>query len=447
MFCSITDDIIQRTFQKRIAGHIWWVNALVLAGGILAGVIVVIGAFRQQYRHHPITRFLFLGATTLFLPIISSVISTVGVQPDYLIPLTSDSSSGSDLSALGAICRPTHSAALIVWAFIVQIVMINTSTVVSVEDREGQSKGPPFELLVQGLWTLYLGVSLIKQYPHQFSVKDLLFDSVLPFGLLFAKLTLKYYAFEKARKSFALGRNPGLVFVYMLQLRARVANQNCERRISEEASPPQLLLMREDEQQVEQHPCGYAFKDGLGTKYKLVHSGSHETIAFFRSLFLKPSYSSGTSDNKIAATHLSRYCAYLMTWSPDLLPDSSSWSKSLYEEVKKDAERALAEVPADGSLTPEDEYQQVVQVLSVNAKHEVLKNGVKLGEQLVLEMIKAEEAVWKLLADFWSEMILYIAPSDNLKEHSEAIARGGELITLLWALLFHAGIVNRPGED
>jgi hypothetical protein len=40
-----------------------------------------------------------------------------------------------------------------------------------------------------------------------------------------------------------------------------------------------------------------------------------------------------------------------------------------------------------------------------------------------------------------------VAPSENLKGHSEAIARGGELVTLLWALLFHAGIVSRPGED
>jgi hypothetical protein len=44
-------------------------------------------------------------------------------------------------------------------------------------------------------------------------------------------------------------------------------------------------------------------------------------------------------------------------------------------------------------------------------------------------------------------MILCVAPSDNLKGHKEAIARGGELITLLWVLLFLAGIVSRPGED
>jgi hypothetical protein len=135
--------------------------------------------------------------------------------------------------------------------------------------------------------------------------------------------------------------------------------------------------------------------------------------------------------------------------SPELLPDNSAWSKSLYEAVKKDTERALADhTVAGSSSTPEDECQRVVELLSRNSMQEVVKNGVKLGKELLaMEAIHGEEMAWKLLAEFWSEMILYVAPSDNLKGHSEAIARGGELITLLWALLFHAGIVSRPGDD
>ncbi|CAN6234691.1 unnamed protein product [Urochloa humidicola] len=767
--CS-DDDIIKATFHKSIRGQIWRVNTLVLAGGALAGVIVGIGACGLRYRHRPITRFIFLGATTLFLPIMSSVVSTIGVHPDHLIPLQSDSS-GKELSALAVTCRPTHSAALVVWAFLVQIVMINTSTIVSVDDREGESKGPPFELLVQGEWTLYLGGTLIKQFPNQFLLKDLLFDSVFPFALLCAKLALKYYAFKKARRSFALRRNPGLVFVYMQLVGAQEANQNCEPRVGWEESPPPLLLMGEDELKVEKHPCGYMFKDDLGTRlvdntglvtidmvwrmdstlpistpqlkdiclsyalfkllrcqfarYKLINSGSLGTVTFFQSLLFKvgehdrvfaviadelsfahdyyyssfsTSYSkfwvpilsvflslwsigywtvfmasiisiivvgtdiwgikyghhqllckiwcikqsfvngpldtymgtslldmvplllvlvlaviaevrdvasyvcsnwtkvaviclstrdlhrvsprhshfvhkwvclllrctcklmkhwdekmsqcsvlvlprrtrplvpfrpllrlpdsklkvkvpavvkvsiinalrslndgrlrhgaeslrrsqvgqrflwacegegtsdtiliwhiatcilevkcqygsdkqqgspNSNSDHKIAATHLSQYCAYLMNWCPDLLPDNSAWSKSLYEAVKKDAECALTNIPAARSLTPEDEYLQVVQLLSANSKHKVLKKGVRLGKQLVGEIINGEETVWKLLSHFWSEMILYVASSDNLKEHSEAIARGGELVTLIWALLFHAGIVNSAGE-
>jgi len=151
------------------------------------------------------------------------------------------------------------------------------------------------------------------------------------------------------------------------------------------------------------------------------------------------------NQHKIAATHLSRYCAYLVTWCPELLPDEDEWSKSLYNAVKEDATRVLAVRAASRPLTPEVEYQDLVQLLSEDSKHEVLKNGVRLGKQLV-ELVEGEEAAWAMLAGFWAEMILYVAPSKNLRGHSMAIARGGELITLLWVLLFHVGIVSRPGE-
>jgi len=147
---------------------------------------------------------------------------------------------------------------------------------------------------------------------------------------------------------------------------------------------------------------------------------------------------------KIAATHLSRYCTYLMAWSPDLLPDHEEWSTSLYEVVKNDAKCALSGCSCT-AVGPEAEYEQVIQLLSVNSRHEVLRKGVVLGKQLV-ELMEGQEIAWMVLAEFWSEMILYIAPSDNVRGHLEAIARGGELITLLWALLSHVGIVSRPGD-
>ena len=52
---------------------------------------------------------------------------------------------------------------------------------------------------------------------------------------------------------------------------------------------------------------------------------------------------------------------------------------------------------------------------------------------------------WKVLSDFWADMVLYIAPCDDAqgRAHLEALARGGEFITHLWALLSHAGIVER----
>ncbi|KAG0541549.1 hypothetical protein BDA96_02G026000 [Sorghum bicolor] len=128
-----------------------------------------------------------------------------------------------------------------------------------------------------------------------------------------------------------------------------------------------------------------------------------------------------------------------MAWSPDLLPDDDEWSKSLYETVKKVAKSALVGFSA---LAPESEYEQVLQLLS-SRDNEILRNGVRLAEQLV-ELTEWE--AWMMLAEFWSEMILYIAPSENVRGHLGAIARGGELITLLWALLTHAGIMSWPAD-
>jgi hypothetical protein len=47
------------------------------------------------------------------------------------------------------------------------------------------------------------------------------------------------------------------------------------------------------------------------------------------------------------------------------------------------------------------------------------------------------------MADFWTETILYIAPSENAAAHIEHLAKGGEFVTHLWALLANAGIYKR----
>jgi hypothetical protein len=655
----------------------------------------------------------------------------------------------------------------VIWASLVQIIMLNTSAVVAVDDREGGNRGPPFELLVRGVWTFYLGISnIIVTTGGGFETENLIVTGleVAPFALTCAKMVFKYYAFGKARQSFALGRNPQLIFGHMKQRSLQETSHHGEPVVAEDAPPPPLVVMGEEKRHVEKQPIGYVFKDdswtilhnsGLVTidrvwKFDNVHPTStlkqqkdlclsfalfkllrcrfarykvrNAAFSFFWSLLLKDgehgrvflvisdelsflhdyyysslpiSYSkywlpivgifisllsisfccvsfipifmglmtkghitdqnhciyfctrerlvsdldyavygslyfdlvpvflllvlvmmsevreiaayicsnwtkvavtchlvnhassqhsllkkkwiallvrcrcklmnhwdekigqctvleirprttlpvllrrllrlpdhkkkvklpaavkvcimevvrsarngelsNGTSslrrrgrvgesliwacnnkstsytiltwhiatrifeirnphrldreqagscpipntDYKMVATHLSRYCAYLVTWRPELLPDDDAWSRSLYEDVKKDAERVLAGRTEEDSLTPEANYQQVIiQVLSADAKHDLLMEGASLGKQLVELMIEGgEDAVWKLLAEFWSEMIVYVTPSDNLKGHSEAIASGGELITLLWVLLFHAGIVSRPGED
>uniref|UniRef100_A0A0E0HWC1 DUF4220 domain-containing protein n=1 Tax=Oryza nivara TaxID=4536 RepID=A0A0E0HWC1_ORYNI len=146
---------------------------------------------------------------------------------------------------------------------------------------------------------------------------------------------------------------------------------------------------------------------------------------------------------------------HIATTILELLPDDDGWSKDLYKAVKEDAGRALAAGRAPLSTPePEEEYEKLVRLLSAGCRHKVLRNGAQLAEQLLAlvqtqtqNQQEEEDKVWEVLAEFWLEMILYVAPSDNLDGHAKAIARGGELITLLWALLNHAGIVTRPGTE
>ncbi|XP_020176344.2 uncharacterized protein [Aegilops tauschii subsp. strangulata] len=154
------------------------------------------------------------------------------------------------------------------------------------------------------------------------------------------------------------------------------------------------------------------------------------------------------SDHEIVATHLSQYCAYLVANSPELLPDDAVWCRSIYEAVKKDATRVLRDGGDQVSTaTPEEEHQQLFKLLSGQSKHHVLKDGGELGRRLA-ELPEGEEVAWKALAEFWSETVVSVAAAcDNIDEHAEAVARGGELVTLLWALLAHVGSVHVDTAD
>ncbi|CAO2162494.1 unnamed protein product [Urochloa humidicola] len=145
----------------------------------------------------------------------------------------------------------------------------------------------------------------------------------------------------------------------------------------------------------------------------------------------------GESDDVVVAKRLSRYCAYLVALKPGLLPDHRVWTEELYEGVVEEVTRVLARCAG-----PVLRYERAATCLggSMNA---VLRKASRLGRQLV-EELGDEELTWKVLAEFWAELILYLAPSENVSSHAKSLRRGGEFITLLWALLGHAGIVGRP---
>ncbi|KAK1604241.1 hypothetical protein QYE76_027914 [Lolium multiflorum] len=115
-------------------------------------------------------------------------------------------------------------------------------------------------------------------------------------------------------------------------------------------------------------------------------------------------------DSSAVASSLSQYCAYLIAFAPDLLPGHSFDSESILDQSIKDAR-----------------------------KFPPLKGTKKMDQKYMAKR-------WKVLSEFWAEMMLYIAPCDDgqVRAHLEALARGGEFITHLWALLTHAGVLKRP---
>lgn len=124
---------------------------LLLVSVIMAGVIVGIGAYCQRYRHYPLTRFMFLCATTLFLPIVSTVVSLNDALNTTVIPATIN-----EFWELGpvlmVVCNPTqHSILVISWALLILNLIISTSIVVAVDGRYGKVKVLLWSFFMRGV--------------------------------------------------------------------------------------------------------------------------------------------------------------------------------------------------------------------------------------------------------------------------------------------------------
>jgi hypothetical protein len=153
-------------------------------------------------------------------------------------------------------------------------------------------------------------------------------------------------------------------------------------------------------------------------------------------------------DQRMVATVLSKYCAYLLAFHPKLLPDDQEGTKSMYKGMKKDLKKAL------GSwgyylFSHHGRYIKLIEnagSFKWKADTTVVEKGIVLANELV-ERVKGEQPLWELLAQFWVELVVYIGPSgsdEHVKGHEEVLAQGGELVTLLWALTMQTGITRPP---
>ncbi|KAF7046168.1 hypothetical protein CFC21_055219 [Triticum aestivum] len=163
---------------------------------------------------------------------------------------------------------------------------------------------------------------------------------------------------------------------------------------------------------------------------------------------------SKASQYHMVATRLSKYCAYLVAFHPELLPDNQEKSEHVFEAAKEELKATLKCAPYY-LLCWRSRVDKVMAAPNREATAawedgKVVHNGTKLGNMLREEPTgdrdTQREQTWKLLADVWTELLVYLAPSsdeERVMGHESVLVQGGEFITVLWALTTHTGI-TRP---
>ena len=133
----------------------------------------------------------------------------------------------------------------------------------------------------------------------------------------------------------------------------------------------------------------------------------------------------GSDDYHVSKT-LSNYCAYLVAFVPDMLPGHGYDTQRIFDAVVMEARGSLT-----GCDTVSSRCEKLMMmVLPSNRRCNILELGGRLGREL--RGVVPEARRWKVLADFWADFILFLAPSSNADIHAEKLAAGGEFMTHLW---------------
>uniref|UniRef100_R7WGE9 DUF4220 domain-containing protein n=1 Tax=Aegilops tauschii TaxID=37682 RepID=R7WGE9_AEGTA len=159
----------------------------------------------------------------------------------------------------------------------------------------------------------------------------------------------------------------------------------------------------------------------------------------------------GVDNHRLVARKLSNYCAYLVAFVPEMLPDPSYNAEKMFDMAVKQARkhlvgcRTMPDILAklDEIQSKEESYLEDGGLYGRAGSSSIIEKAAVLDGQLMAS-VPDEGRRWKVLAEFWAEFILFLAPSDNVDIHAEMLGAGGEFMTQLWALLNNAGILERP---
>ena len=121
---------------------------------------------------------------------------------------------------------------------------------------------------------------------------------------------------------------------------------------------------------------------------------------------------------------------------PKLMPEDPDLATGLYTRLRRQMKKLCIKY---------DTIENVLKNSTRQSNRESVDHGIEKGRNL---MKKSKEERWSELAQVWVDKLIYIAITENATPHTEQLAKGGELLTLLWVLLGHLGFgqnVAPPG--
>ncbi|WVZ82820.1 hypothetical protein U9M48_030036 [Paspalum notatum var. saurae] len=161
--------------------------------------------------------------------------------------------------------------------------------------------------------------------------------------------------------------------------------------------------------------------------------------------------------SRTTAIRVSNYCAYLVAFHPELLPDNPEKAERVVDGMKAE----LGDIFRCWEYYLYSQRARVKKIMEAAAEKKkeqsggVVRDGAKLASLLLDEarnnngVDETVWSVWKVVADVWTELVVFVAPSGDeklLKGHEDVLVHGGEFITVLWALATHIGVSREAGS-
>ncbi|KAM3749392.1 hypothetical protein ACB098_05G181200 [Castanea mollissima] len=193
-------------------------------------------------------------------------------------------------------------------------------------------------------------------------------------------------------------------------------------------------------------------------QYSLLESFSHNPSVLPRSGLKLSAHVTLPTGVKKAIIHSLKTNGQRLTYGVSSLQRNGvnvpSWARELRTQTHVIMVWHIATSLCELNLSSQGETQGMREKISVkmlflgqeDGNQEIIVEGAKLGKYLI-ETIKNNELRWKILAELWAEMMLFVAPSDDETAHAEHLAMGGEFVTHSWALRSHAGILKRDSAQ